>query len=102
MQKYKECLIQSISQTNLIEHIKKELDSMEKQIFSFFKPLINAYEEKKYYNFSDPDQFSLEIAQEVLKRVNVLNNKIDDIIACQDGEESDETYDTIAVLEQLL
>lgn len=34
--------------------------------------------------------------------MNALNNKIDDIIACQDVSDSEEVYDTVGVLEQLL
>lgn len=70
----------------LIDEVKKELDTMDRQINEFFKPLYNAYQSKKPYTFLDPDQFCIDISQEILKKLNILNNKIDDILACQEAD----------------
>ncbi len=34
--------------------------------------------------------------------MNVINNKINDVMACQDTDDSNENYDTVSVLESLI
>jgi hypothetical protein len=79
---YKEILLQSTSQMKLINEVSAEVNSMNQQIEEFFKPLYNSYKMKKPITLKDPDEFNLKISYDILNRMNILNQRVDDLRAC--------------------
>jgi prepilin-type processing-associated H-X9-DG protein len=77
LQKYKEKLVLSVTQSKMLEEIKKEVDDLDQQIKEFFKPLFNAHQNRTNYSFVDPDPFCLGIAERLLKNMTILDNKMD-------------------------
>ncbi len=64
--KFKECLIQNIQQTNLLDEVKQEVELIENQVNSFIIPLYNAHKSGRHHSFDSPDEFSSTIAKKVL------------------------------------
>ena len=82
LQKYKEKLVISVTQAKMMEEIRKEVDELDQQINDFFKPLFNAQQNRTNYSFVDPDPFCLNIAEKILRNTTVLDNKMDELLAC--------------------
>lgn len=93
LQGYKERLIEAISENKMIEDIKREIGDIEGQIKDFLKPLFNAHQTRTSYSFIDPDQFCIKISEQILKNISYLDNKMDELLACE-GEVPQETTDT--------
>jgi uncharacterized protein YktA (UPF0223 family) len=101
LQKYKEKLVLSVTQAKMIEEIKKEVDDLDQQIKDFFKPLFNSYQNKNNYSFTDPDPFCIKVSETVLKNVTFLDNKMDELLACESGP-NEEVMETAEVIQQLV
>lgn len=69
-------------------------------------PLYNAHTRGVHQTFDSPDEFSATIARKVLEKMVELNNKVDEIISCQQQNDSEglseQEANTLVVLEQLL
>lgn len=98
---YKKCLLQTVSHTKLIEEVSNELDLMNKEMEEYFKPLYNAYKTKKKISVKDPNEFDLKVSYDVLNKLEILNQRVDDMIACESQTEED-VENTITVFEQLI
>lgn len=83
LQKYKECLIEAISENKMIEDIKREITDIDNQIKEFLKPLFNSHQTRSSYSFIDPDQFCIKISEQILKNISYLDNKMDELLACE-------------------
>lgn len=101
LQKYKEKLVVSVSQNKMMEDVKQELDDIEFEIKDFFTPLFNAHQTKNYVNFVDPNPFCISLSEKLLKNISMLENRVDEILACE-TDESEETIDTGDVILQLI
>ena len=65
------------------------MEEIDQQIKEFFKPLFNAYQNRNNHSFTDPDPFCLKISEMCLKNMTYLDNKMDELLACE-SESSDE------------
>lgn len=101
LQKYKESLIESISENKMIDDIKREINEIDNQIKDFLKPLFNSHQTRSSYSFIDPDQFCIRISEQVLKNISYLDNKMDELLACE-GEVQQEVADTGDIIERLV
>lgn len=101
LQKYKESLIEAISENKMIEDIKREITDIDNQIKDFLKPLFNSHQTRNSYSFIDPDQFCIKISEQILKNISYLDNKMDELLACE-GEVSQEATDTGEIIERLV
>lgn len=63
--------------------------------------MFNAYQNRSNYSFMDPDPFCVKISEMVLKNMSILDNKIDELLACE-GDMETETVDTADVIMQLV
>jgi len=76
------------------------------QVTNFIIPLYNAYRTGRHFTFDSPDEFSSIIAKNILQKMIELNNKLDEIISCQQSNDEDSLSErdsaTLLVLEQLL
>lgn len=77
LQKYKESLIEAISENKMLEDIKREIGEIDTQIREFLKPLFNSHQTRSSFSFIDPDQFCIRISEQVLKNISYLDNKMD-------------------------
>ena len=82
LQKYKEKLVLTVAQTKMIEEIRQENDDIDQQIKEFFKPLFNSYSNRVNHSFIDPDPFCLKVAENCLKNMTYLDNKMDELLSC--------------------
>ncbi len=82
------------------------MELIKKQTTDVIIPLYNAHTRGVHQTFNSPDEFSSTIARNVLEKMIELNNKVDEIISCQqerdDSELSEQEANTLVVLEQLL
>lgn len=60
---------------------------IESQVNSFIIPIYNSYSNGKTFNFDSPDEFSSNIAKNILQKMIELNNKLDEIISCQQNND---------------
>ena len=56
---------------------------------------------KTSYNFIDPDNFCVKISERILKNIIVLDNKMDELLACE-SKPSSETINISETIEQLI
>jgi hypothetical protein len=85
----------------MIEDIKREINEIDGQIKDFLKPLFNAHQTRSSFSFIDPDQFCIRISEQVLKNISYLDNKMDELLACE-GEVAQEVTDTGDIIERLV
>lgn len=97
LQLYKERLVLAITQSKMINEVKSEVEELETQIKDFLKPLFNAHQNRTSFSFIDPDPFCINISQRLLKNITNLDNKMDELLACE-GEVSQEIIDTGLVI----
>ena len=73
----------------------------DQQLKEFFKPIFNSYQTRTNYSFVDPDPFCIKIAETVLKNMTFLDNKMDQLLACE-VEPNQEGLETAEVIRQLV
>jgi hypothetical protein len=61
----------------MFDDVKRELDNIESQIKDFLKPLFNSHQTRSNLSFLDPDQFCIKIAEDILRSMTYLDNKMD-------------------------
>ena len=66
----------------MLDDIKREVSDLDNQIKDFLKPLFNAHQTRNSYAFMDPDQFCIKVAEQVLRNISHLDNKMDELLAC--------------------
>lgn len=86
---YKKCLLQTVSHTKLIDEVQNELGLMDKEMEQYFRPLYNAYKTKKKVSVKDPNQFDLKVSYDVLNKLEILNQRVDDMLACESSSDED-------------
>ena len=100
LQKYKQKLVLATAQKKMIDEVKNEVDEIDQQIKDFFKPLFNSYQNKNNYSFVDPDPFCLKVAEMTLRNMNYLNNRMDELVACE--TQTSQNLDTAEVIQELV
>jgi hypothetical protein len=101
LQRYKEGLIEAISENKMIDDVKREINEIDNQIKDFLKPLFNSHQTRSSYSFIDPDQFCIKISEQILKNIAYLDNKMDELLACE-GEVPQDVTDTGEIIERLV
>ena len=98
---YKKSLLQTVSHNKLILEVSSELELMEKEMEDYFKPLYNAFKHKSKTHVKVPNEFDIKVSYDILNKLEVINQRVDDMIAC-DERDSEEIDNTISVFEELI
>lgn len=97
---YKKCLLQTVSYTKLINEVSGELEMITKEIEDYFKPLYNAFKQKKRILVKEPNEFDIKVSYDLLYKLEVLNTNLDDLIACED--DSTDVSDTLGLFDEIV
>lgn len=54
---------------------------MNKEMEDYFKPLYNSFKLKKKISIKEPNEFDLKMSYDVLNKLEILNQSLDDMIA---------------------
>jgi len=60
---------------------------MNKEMEDYFKPLYNSYKLKKKISIKEPNEFDLKMSYDVLNKLEILNQSLDDMIASEADRE---------------